>query len=523
MGYITSLSGRDSMRQEIPALAIRRRAHPDRTVHSVVDDELRVSTHKSIIKTLGRQYTDAAQFFVELVVNSWMWGEATVVEIRVPESGSTIEYEEWGNGMDLTGLREFLTKGKLTDEGFSPKYKRPIRESYGMGSLAWLTVGKDLELQVHKARFDRTITLTESLIDKHWDETDQSTWRPLRLTQAPLDHDGLRIRIRSLTKKPDPVDVRRALLARANVLALRGYGPFEVSVNGELVKPEELRGTTLLPVNIATEYGRITGEIMIMPISKVRAGISEAGISVQQKHITCLQHQFFGLDQYRTHGLSRIQGWVNADFLRRLPGGNDFEHDSSHGRVFEKAMRGFVKNRVYKFLKQTASRRELRSIQYLNREIAERLRRSLRRNIQILSKALIKAKTPSKTSQGAHHMAKKENRSGHRKDRKSKIHPRDATRSVIHLKDQVLAFDIAHGGDRGQAYVETDKNGVRTVFVNMDHPMWNIEASMTPTKLRYCIRQILERSIAEDILPANPSTPEEAYSVLDALYNDALA
>src|SRR3989454_10386819 len=387
------------------ALAQRRHSHSTRAVHSVVDDELRVSTHKSIIKTLGRQYTDAAQFFVELVVNSWMWGEAPKVEIRVPESGSTIEYEEWGNGMDLTGLRGFLTKGKLTDEGFSPKYKRPIRESYGMGSLAWLTVGKDLELQVHKARFDRTITLTESLIDKHWDETDQSTWRPLRLTQAPLDHDGLRIRIRSLTKKPDPVDVRRALLARANVLALRGYGPFEVSVNGELVKPEELRGTTLLPVSIATEYGKITGEIIIMPISKVRAGISEAGISVQQKHITCLQHQFFGLDQYRTHGLSRIQGWVNADFLRRLPGGNDFEHAITHGRVFRKAMRGFLKKKVYKFVKQTASRRELRSIQYLNRQTAERLRRMLRINVQILSKAMLNPRmapkinmVPGKTS-----------------------------------------------------------------------------------------------------------------------------
>src|SRR5438309_6222954 len=511
------------MRQEIPALATRRRAHPARTVHSMVDDELRVSTHKSIIKTLGRQYTDAAQFFVELVVNSWMWGEAAKVEIRIPEGGSTIEYEEWGNGMDLTGLREFLTKGKLTDEGFSPKYKRPIRESYGMGSLAWLTVGKDLELQVHRGRFDRTITLTENLIDKHWDATDQSTWRPLRLLQAPLDHDGLRIRIRSLTKKPDPVDVRRALLARANVHAQRGYGSFEVFVNGEPVKPEELRGATLLPVNIATEYGKITGEVLILPISKTRAGISEAGMSVQQKHITCLQHQFFGLDQYRIHGLSRIQGWVNADFLRRLPGGNEFERDSAQWRAFEKAMRGFVRNKVYKFLRQTASRRELRSIQYLNREIAERLRRSLRRNIEILSKAVIKAKTSSKTSQASQHVVKKENGSRHGRDRKSKTHPRDATRSVIHLKDQVLAFDIAHGGDRGQAYVETDKNDARTVFVNMDHPMWNVEASMTPTKLRYCIRQILERSIAEDILPANPSTPEEAYSVLDALYNDALA
>jgi hypothetical protein len=186
-------------------------------------------------------------------------------------------------------------------------------------------------------------------------------------------------------------------------------------------------------------------------------------------------------------------------------------------------MRGFVRNRVYKFLRQTASRRELRSIQYLNREIAERLRRSLRRNIEIISKAMIKAKTSQKTSQTSHPVAKNENGSGHRKGRKPKTHPREATRSVIHLKDQILAFDIAHGGDRGQAYVETDKNGVRTVFVNMDHPMWSVEASMTPTKLRYCIRQILERSIAEDILPANPSTPEEAYSVLDALYNYALA
>ena len=490
-------------------------------MHSIVDEDLRVSTHKSIIKTLGRQYSDATQFFVELVVNSWMWGEATRVEIKIADSGSHIEYEEWGHGMDLDGLREFLTKGKTTGEGFSPKYKRPIRESYGMGSLAWLTLGRELELQVHKGRFDRTIMLTESLIDRHWAPTDQSTWKPLRVNQAPLDHDGLRIRIRSLTKKADPGEVRRALLARANVLALRGYGPFEVLVNGEPVKPETLRGATLLPVNIATEYGRITGEVLILPISKSRVGISEAGMSVQQKHITCLQHQFFGLDQYRIHGLGRIQGWVNADFLRRLPGGNEFERDTAQWRIFEKAMRGFVRNRVLKFLRQTASRRELRSIQYLNREIAERLRRSLRRNIEILSKAMIKTRT-TKIRQ-ASSTTRKENGSDHRRGKKSKNRPRDATRSVIHLKDQILAFDIAHGGDRGQAYVETDKNGVRTVFVNMDHPMWNVEASLTPTKLRYCIRQILERSIAEDILPANPSTPEEAYSVLDALYNDALA
>jgi Histidine kinase-, DNA gyrase B-, and HSP90-like ATPase len=487
-----------------------------------MDSDLRVSTHKSLIKTLGRQYTDAAQFFVELLVNSWMWGEATRVEIRIPENGSSIEYEEWGNGMDLADLREFLTKGKLTEEGFSHKYKRPIRESYGMGSLAWLTVGRELELQVHKGRFDRTIMLTENLIDRTWDATDQSTWRPIRLVQAPLNHDGLRIRIRSLTKKPDPADVRRALLARANVLALRGYGPFEVTVNEEHVKPEELRGATLLPVSIATEYGRITGEIMITPISRVRAGVSEAGISVQQKHITCLQHQFFGLDHYRTQGLSRIQGWVNADFLRRLPGGNDFEHDSAQWRVFEKAMRGFVKNKVYKTLRQSASRRELRSIQYLNHEIAERLRRSLRKNIQVLSREIAKAR-PVPTVNAVPGKTRKEIVLKERKHRKAGKRSREATRSVIHLKDQILAFDVAHGGDRGQAYVEADKNGVRTVYVNMDHPMWEVEANLTPTKLRYCIRQILERSIAEEILPVNPSTPEETFSTLDSLYNDALA
>src|SRR5437870_3285577 len=430
-------------------VATRRQLHSARAVHSIIDEDLRVSTHKSIIKTLGRQYTDAAQFFVELVVNSWMWGEATKVEVKIADSGSQIEYEEWGRGMDLDGLRDFLTKGKTTGEGFSPKYKRPIRESYGMGSLAWLTLGRELEMQVHKGRFDRTIMLTESLIDRHWAATDQSTWKPLRVIQAPLEHDGLRIRIRSLTKKTDPADVRRALLARANVLALRGYGPFEVFVNGETVKPEELRGATLLPVNIATEYGKITGEVLILPISKTRAGISEAGMSVQQKHITCLQHQFFGLDQYRTHGLSRIQGWVNADCLRPLPGGNEYQRDSAQWKVFEKAMRGFVRNKVLKFLRQTASRRELRSIQYLNREIAERLRRSLRRNIEILSRAIVKAKTSSKPSQTAHHVVKKENGSANRRDRKSKSHPRDATRSVIHLKNQVLDFDIAHVLDRG--------------------------------------------------------------------------
>src|SRR5207237_7097681 len=274
---------------------------------------------------------------------------------------------------------------------------------------------------------------------RHWAPTDQSTWKPLRVVHAPLGHDGLRIKIRSLTKKTDPGEVRRALLARANVLALRGYGPFEVFVNGEAVKPEELRGATLLPVNIATEYGKITGEIMIMPISKVRAGISEAGISVQQKHITCLQHQLLSLDQYRTHGLSRIQGWVNADFLRRLPGGNDFEHDSAQWRIFDRAMRGFVKNKVYKFLKQTASRRELRSIQYLNREIAERIRRRLRRNVQILSKTMLNPRVAPKINM-VPGKTRKEIVLGESKHKRGKRRSREATRSIIHLKDQLLAF-----------------------------------------------------------------------------------
>ncbi len=503
-------------------MAVRRSSRSARTLNRQLDSELRVSTHKSIIKTLGRQYTDASQFFVELVVNSWMWGEATRVEIRIPEDGGEVSYEEWGNGMDLGGLKDFLTKGKTAEAGFSPRYRRPIRESYGMGSLGWLSVGRELELQVHKGRFDRTILLTESLIDRHWDPTDQSTWKPFRIQRDPPAHDGLKITIRSLTKRLSQSDVRSALLARANVLTLKGFGPFEVYINDERVKPEELRGATLLPVNLTTEYGKINGEILILPISKARANLSEAGINIQQRHITCLQHQFFGLDHYRTLGLSRIQGWVNADFLRRLPSGNEFERDTTQWKAFEKAMQAFVRNRVYKCLRQTANRRELRSIRHLNKDIAERLRRSLRRNLRVLARSLRKAKLSSKRESSLRRASPRRRDAGE-KSPKSPARAREATRSVVRLGDYQLAFDIAHGGNRGQAYVETDKNGVRTIYVNMDHPMWDVESSLTPTKLRYCIRQILERSIAEEILPASPSTPEEAFSILDSLYNDALS
>src|SRR5207247_10973841 len=99
----------------------------------------------------------------------------------------------------------------------------------------------------------------------------------------------------------------------------------------------------------------------------------------------------------------------------------------------------------------------------------------------------------------------------------------EATGSVLVLEDQAFAFDRAHVGDRRQPYAETDKGGVRTLYVNIDHPLWDVESNLTPTKLRYCIRQILERSITEEILPVTPSTPEETFSTLDALYNDALA
>ena len=502
-------------------MATRTLPHSAKALYKQLDNELRLSTHKGLIKTLGRQYTDASQFFLELVVNSWMWGEATRVEVRIPEDLDQVEYEEWGKGMDLEGLEEFLTKGKTTESGFSQKYKRPIRESYGLGSLGWLSLGRELEIQVHKGHFDRTILLTEKLIDRYWDTVDQSTWRPIRVVKAPMNHDGLRLTIRSLTKKITPGDVRGALLAKANFLNLQGYGPFEVYVNGERVKPEDLRGATIAPVNLVTEYGKITGEVVILPISRAHAGVAGAGINVQQRHVTCLQNQLFGLDQVRMHGLGRIQGWVNADFLRRLPGGNEFERDTPHWRAFEKSMRGFMRNRVYKFLRQRASTKELSTIRVLNREIAERLRRSLRRNlntpvIPVATKTTHSEKTVSR------HGAKVAGRK-RTLERENKEKPRKPTRSMVRLGGQLLAFDVIHAGDRGQAYVETDKNGVRTIYVNMDHPMWEIEGKMTPTKLRYCIRQILERSIAEEIIPTTPSTPEEAFTVLDSLYNDALA
>ena len=503
-------------------LASRRNSHSASALYRHLDDQLRVSTHKSLIKTLGRQYTDASQFFLELVVNSWMWGDATRVEIRVPEDRDQVEYEEWGRGMDLEGVAEFLTKGKTTESGLSQKYKRPIRESYGLGSLGWLSLGRELEIQGHKGRFDRTILLTEKLIDRYWDTTDQATWRPIRVIKAPMNHDGLRLTIRSLTKKIGPVEVRGALLAKANFLNLRGYGPFEVYINGEIVRPENLRGATLIPVSLLTQYGRITGEILILPVSKSRSGIAGAGIHVQQKHVTILQNQFFGLDQVRLHGLGRVSGWVNADFLRRLPSGNEFERDTSQWRVFEKALRVFMKGRVYKFLRQSASNRELSTIRFLNREIAERLRRSLRRNLNIVVKHLTARKKHS-VKANSKHRAKTQTVGNDSLEKKSLNNVRKPTRSLVKLGDQMLAFDIAHGGDRGQAYVETDKNGVRTIYVNMDHPMWDVEGKISPTKLRYCIRQILERSIAEEIIPTTPSTPEEAFTVLDALYNDALA
>ncbi|HLE65395.1 MAG TPA: hypothetical protein VI816_04635, partial [Candidatus Bathyarchaeia archaeon] len=201
---------------------------------------------------------------------------------------------------------------------------------------------------------------------------------------------------------------------------------------------------------------------------------------------------------------------------------NEFERDTPQWRAFEKAMQAFVRNRVYKFLRQTANRRELRSIRHLNKEIAERLRRSLRRNLRVLARSLRKAK-PSSKRESSLRRASKTRREGGEESRTRKAREREATRSVVRLGDYQLAFDVVHGGNRGQAYVETDKNGVRTIYVNMDHPMWDVESSMTPTKLRYCIRQILERSIAEEFLPASPSTPEEAFSILDSLYNDALS
>src|SRR5437660_142082 len=73
------------MRQEIPALANRRRAHPTRTVHSMVDDELRVSTHKSIIKTLGRYRP---------------------VDLETPKSHSSASRSRWFENSDTLAHQE---------------------------------------------------------------------------------------------------------------------------------------------------------------------------------------------------------------------------------------------------------------------------------------------------------------------------------------------------------------------------------------------------------------------------------
>src|SRR5438128_5302246 len=98
-------------------VATRRQLHSARAVHSIIDEDLRVSTHKSIIKTLGRQYTDAAQFFVELVVNSWMWGEATKVEVKIANQAPKTNNKNGAGEWTLTVWPVSFTREKKTAKG----------------------------------------------------------------------------------------------------------------------------------------------------------------------------------------------------------------------------------------------------------------------------------------------------------------------------------------------------------------------------------------------------------------------
>lgn len=480
---------------------------------------LPVSVDKSHLITIGeRLYAESIELIRELVNNAYD-ADATLVKVTVAETSVCVE--DNGTGMDLDGLRQYFIIGsqeKLLNPK-SPVFRRDRIGQFGIGKFATLSACQRFLVSTQKGDFTARVTFDKA----EWSRPD-GEWRlPMEILRPdPERGDGTTVTLSDLTKQFAPQDVERKLMEGAPLKAPN----FIVTLNGVRVRPKSFSGHAI-PFLEGTEYGPITGEIVILPASA--ASTQELGVEVKVRQVT-VRRELFGAETWGKVA-ARIKGEVNADFLPITSDRSGFVLDSPECRAFHQTMQK-VMGEVRAVLGRLTGQRERRAAARALNEALERITKALTRNpdfspfgaIPIGDSGGIGGAAATSSPRGT--AAERTIDAGATKEKAvpSKAMKRKKTPTVKRLTPDAVIRRLKFGQSGisccldhfGEDGPECFSEGT-VVYVNRDHPLYQREAKKTEPHTMHLAR-LLTQEIA---LMKDPRNPRQAFERQSKLLRDA--
>ncbi len=480
---------------------------------------LPVSVDKSHLITIGeRLYAESIELVRELVNNAYD-ADATFVKVTVTDT--SVSVEDNGAGMDLDGLRQYFIIGSQEKllKPKSPVFRRDRIGQFGIGKFATLSACQRFLVLTQKGGFAARVTFDKG----EWSRPD-GEWRlPLEILRPDRDRgDGTTVTLSELTKQFAPQDVERKLIEGVPLKAPN----FVVTLNGIRVRPKSLSGHPI-PFLEGTEFGPLTGEIVILPASA--ASMEGLGVEVRVKQVT-VRRELFGAETWGKVA-ARIRGEVNADFLPVTSDRSGFVLDSPEYRVFHHTMQK-VMEEVRSVLGRLTGQRERRAAAKALGEALERITKALARNPDFSPFGAIpigesggiggaaatsppRATASDRTIETAETPEEQVVAKGKRR-RKTPMVKRltpDAVIRRLKFGPSGLSCCLDHFGEDGP---ESFSEGT-VVYINRDHPLYQREAKRSEPHTMHLAR-LLTQEIA---LMKDPRNPRQAFERQSKLLRDA--
>ncbi|MGH7410437.1 MAG: ATP-binding protein [Candidatus Methylomirabilis sp.] len=480
---------------------------------------LPVSVDKSHLITIGeRLYAESIELIRELVNNAYD-ADATLVKVTVTETSVCVE--DNGAGMDLDGLRQYFIIGSQEKllKPKSPVFRRDRIGQFGIGKFATLSACQRFLVSTQKGDFAARVTFDKGEWSRPGGE-----WRlPLEILRPdPERGDGTTVTLSDLTKQFAPQDVERKLIEGAPLKALN----FVVTLNGIRVRPKSFSGHPI-PFLEGTEYGPVTGEIVILPASA--ASTEELGVEVKVKQVM-VRRELFGAETWGKVA-ARIRGEVNADFLPITSDRSGFILDSPEYRAFHHTMQK-VMEEVRAVLGRLTGQRERRAAARALGEALERITKALVRNPDFspfgaipigdgggIGGAAATSSQRGTVSDRAIEATTAQEKQAQPKGKKRKKTPTvkrltpDAVIRRLKFGQSGISCCLDHFGEDGS---ESFSEGT-VVYINRDHPLYQRESKKGEPHTMHLAR-LLTQEIA---LMKDPRNPRQAFERQSKLLRDA--
>ena len=480
---------------------------------------LPVTVDKSHLITIGeRLYAESIELIRELVNNAY---DADATLVKVTASETSVCVEDNGTGMDLDGLRQYFIIGSQEKllKPKSPIFRRDRIGQFGIGKFATLSACQRFLVSTQKGDFGARVTFDKA----EWSRPD-GEWRlPLEILQPdPQRGDGTTVTLLDLTKQFAPQDVERKLIEGVPLKAPH----FVVALNGVRVRPKSLSGHGI-PFLEGTEFGPVTGEIVILPASA--ASTEELGVQVKVKQVM-VRRELFGAEAWGKVA-ARIRGEVNADFLPITSDRSGFVVDSSEYRAFHQTMQK-VMGEVRAVLGRLTGQRERRAAARALNEALERITKALTRNPDFSPFGALPigeaggiggaAATPSPREPAAERTI--DAGATEQKPVAARAKKRKKTPTVKRLTPDAVIRRLKYGQSGisccldhfGKDGPECFSEGT-VVYVNRDHPLYQREAKKAEPHTMHLAR-LLTQEIA---LMKDPRNPRQAFERQSKLLRDA--